>query len=408
VPARQEAIASDTRALHAWLTEAGLAGLPLVELLDGLCGRLVAAGLPLARAYLSRAAVHPLLWAMGVTWQDGRIVGAIDLGFGFEKDAAWLDSPFRHMLDKDLRQLRRRLAGDGAVVDYPVLAELRDAGLTDWVAFLHRFGWTVEHEQIGQLGAISSWATARAGGWSGGEIALLAGLAPTLALAVKAGTGHSTTRDLLTTYLGADAAERVIAGHAQRGSVTRRTAVILYADLRGFTDFADAAAPEEVTRRLNGCFDCMGEPIRAAGGEILKFLGDGLLAVFLPGAGRDVAAVAAAALDAAQDILARIARLNTAEVAAGNPALPLDIALHEGEVTYGNVGTAERLDFTVIGPTVNEAARLEALCKELGRPLLVSDALVSFAPALRPRLIALGRYRLRGVRQGREVFGAAP
>jgi adenylate cyclase len=148
----------------------------------------------------------------------------------------------------------------------------------------------------------------------------------------------------------------------------------------------------------------MGEAVAAGGGEILKFLGDGILAVFLPRVGADMAAVAAATLAAAQDMLARVDRLNEAEVAAGRPALAVDIALHEGDVTYGNVGTADRLDFTVIGPAVNEATRLEGLCKELGRHLLVSDAVLRAAPALRPRLRSLGRHRLRGVREPREVF----
>jgi adenylate cyclase len=397
-------MAPDIRALHAWLIAAGLAGQPLAVLLDRVCSRLVDSGVPVARGYLSRASIHPLLWGSGVTWQHGRIVDAIDLRFGFEKEAAWLDSPFRHMLDADRHRMRRRLSGNDAQVDFPVLAELRDNGLTDWVAFLHRFGWVVEHEQIGQLGAISSWATERPGGWSEDDLAVLEELAPTIALAVKADTGQRVARDLLATYLGNDAAARVIAGHAQRGSVTRRAAVIFYADLRGFTTFADNTAAEEVTRRLNGCFDCIGAPVQQAGGEILKFMGDGLLAVFMPRDDRDIAATAQAALDAAQDVQARLAVLNAAEQAAGNPALPLDIALHEGEVTYGNVGTAERLDFTVIGPAVNEAARLEALCQHLDQPLLVSDALVQVAPALRQRLTSLGRHHLRGVREAREAF----
>ena len=187
-------------------------------------------------------------------------------------------------------------------------------------------------------------------------------------------------------------------------SVGRSAAVILYADLRGFTDFAEVAAPEEVTRRLNGYFDCMGEPVKTAGGEILKFLGDGLLSIFLMDAEHDTGTVAAAALEASRGILSRVEQLNEVERRARNPALEIDIALHEGEVTYGNVGTADRLDFTVIGPAVNEVTRIEALCKELGLHLLISDSFVRAAPALQPHLRSLGRHRLRGVRESREVF----
>jgi adenylate cyclase len=255
---------------------------------------------------------------------------------------------------------------------------------------------------------VTSWATDRPGGWSASELAVIEELVGTLALDVQSSSGLTTTRDVLATYLGADAADRVLAGHVRRGSVGRFAAVILAADLRGFTDFAEATAPEEVTRRLNGYFDCMGEAIAAAGGEILKFMGDGLLAVFLPQDEAGRPAVAAAALAAAREILARVAAVNEAESTAGHPALALDVALHEGDVTYGNVGTADRLDFTAIGPAVNEATRLESLCKALGRNLLISDSFVRAAPALRPQLQSLGLHRLRGVREPREVFTAEP
>jgi adenylate cyclase len=406
-------------ALQDWLIEAGLRNLELRPLLDGLCPRLIAAGVPIARAYLSTATLHPLLWATGITWERGRLAGdETRIGYGYEREAAWRESPFRHMLEQRERRLRRRLAGAEERLDFPVLAEFRDAGLTDWLAHFYTFGWALKHQEPGQLGVIFSWATDRPEGWSEADLAALDQVSKMLALTVKAATGLGTTRALLATYLGQDAAERVITGQVQRGSVTRASALILYADLRGFTDFADATLPEEVTRRLNAYFDCLKEPIARAGGEILKFMGDGVLALFLTGEGggaegagesggearRDRAAIAAAALNAAVEILARAATLDETEAAAGHPPLGLDIALHEGEVTYGNVGTEDRLDFTVIGPAVNEASRLEGLCKELGLSLLVSDSFANAAPELRARLRSVGRHRLRGVREAREVF----
>jgi adenylate cyclase len=389
---------------HAWLIEKGLAGAPVPELFEAFCERLVGAGLPLARGYLSAAALHPLLWASGYRWHRGSGLEAVDIRFGFEREPAWLSSPFRHMIETRARRLRRRLAGTDARLDFPALVELRDAGLTDWLALFYSFGWPITRGLVTELGVIFSWATDHPGGWAEQESAAIEELSGTLALAARAASTHDATRTLLSTYLGRDAADRVIVGQIRRGSVERQAAVILSADLRGFTDFADAAPSEEVTRRLNDVFDCIGGPIVAAGGEILKFLGDGLLAVFLPGPGRGMATVATAALGAAQDILAATGRLNAAEEAAGRPALLLDIALHASLVTYGNVGTAERLDFTVIGPAVNEVSRLEGLCKTLGRQLLVSDAVVAAAPDLRARLRSLGHHRLRGVREAREVF----
>jgi adenylate cyclase len=400
--------AFDPIPLHAWLIDAGLASLPVGELLDSFCRRLVAAGVPLTRGFLSTATLHPQRRANSVTWQNGAIVEETEFGYAYMHTPGWQASPFRHMLETRTRRLHRRLVGEGALLDFPVLAEFRAAGHTEWLALTYGFGTALDHRKGSQLGVVSSWATDRAGGWRESELAAVEELVGTLALAVQVSGTQATTRDVLATYLGTDAADRVLAGHVRRGSVGRFAAVILYADLRGFTDFAEVTAPEEVTRRLNGYFDCMGEALATSGGEILKFLGDGVLAVFLPRDGGGKPAVAAAALAAAQEILARVAALNEAEAAAGRPALAIDIALHEGDVTYGNVGTAERLDFTAIGPAVNEATRLEGLCKALGRNLLISDSFVLAAPALRPQLQSLGRHRLRGVRKPREVFTTGP
>jgi adenylate cyclase len=390
--------------LTDWLIEGGLAGQAVGEIFDGFCRRLTAAGFPLTRGYLSFAMLHPLLWATGLVWERGRITEAIDLPYGFERRESWLTSPFRHMLESDIRRLHRPLGRGEEHADFPVLREFRDAGLTDWLALFFDFGWVLERMMVDQLGVILSWATDKPEGWTAAELAEIEALSRGLALAVKGSSSRDMTRALLATYIGGNAAEQVIAGRVRRGSVGRDEAVILYADLRGFTDFTDRTPPEEVTRRLNACFDAMGRPVKEAGGEILKFLGDGLLAVFLPDARRGVAGAADAALDAAQTILADIETLNAAEAQAGNPPLAVDLALHEGVVTSGNVGTAERLDFTIIGPAVNEATRIEGLCGPLGRHLLISDSFVRAAPALKPRLRSLGRHALRGVREAREVF----
>jgi adenylate cyclase len=397
----------DTIPLHTWLIEAGLAGAAVEEMFAGLCVRLVAAGIPIARSFLSIGGLHPQRRAWSLTWRDGAITDVNDFAHETMETPIWRDSPFRHMIETRTRWLHRPLRGENALLDYPVLREFRDLGLTEWLALLHGFGAREPTSQAGQLGVILSWATAEAVGWNAAQLAAIEELSGTLALAVKGAALPGVMRDLLAAYLGGDAADRVIAGQVQRGSVSRVAAAILYADLRGFTDFAEATAPEEVTRRLNGAFDCLGEPVRAAGGEILKFLGDGALVIFLPKSGTGLAVVAAAALDAASAILVRVAALNTTEAAAGHPPLVFDMALHAGDVTYGNIGTADRVDFTVIGPAVNEATRLESLCKELGEPVLISQAFVRAAPHLSKRLRSTGHHRLRGVREPQEVFALA-
>ncbi len=396
----------DTIPLHAWLVEAGLHGLPAPAIFEGFCKRLAAAGIPMARGFLSITALHPTRRASSLTWEDGAI-NIAEFVHALMDTPVWQASPFRHMLETRTRRLHRRLAGADAMLDYPVLAEFRDLGLTEWLGLMLGFGWDTPRPETSQFGVVLSWATASIDGWSAVQLAALEELSATLALSVKSSAMPRATRDLLAAYLGGDAADRVSTGQVRRGSVSRIAAAILYADLRGFTDFAEATSPEEVTRRLNGVFDCVGEPVRAAGGEILKFLGDGALVIFLPKPGAGLAMVAAAALEAARDILARIAALNTTEAAAGHPPLALDMALHAGDVTYGNIGTADRVDFTVIGPAVNEATRLESLCKELGEPVLISQSFVRAAPKLSQQLRSIGHHRLRGVRAPQEVFALA-
>jgi len=162
--------------------------------------------------------------------------------------------------------------------------------------------------------------------------------------------------------------------------------------------------PATVAERLNAYLDCMGAPVEEQGGQILKFLGDGLLAVFMAHDKLEQTTVCAAALDAAEDILQRVTALNTGAPAKADRTLSVDIALHKGQVLYGNVGTSQRLDFTVIGPAVNEAARLEGLCRDLGANLLISSSFYAEAGPAQARMVSLGQHRLRGVREARELF----
>lgn len=397
----------DSIPLHGWLIEAGLASVSVEQMFDGLCARLVAAGVPIARSFLSIGGLHPQRRAWSLTWRHGAITDINDFPHATMETPLWRNSPFRHMIETRTRRLHRPLSGENAILDFPVLREFRDLGLTEWLALMHGFGARDPSSSAGQMGVILSWSTAQLGGWTPAQLAAIEELSGTLALAVKGAALPGVMRDLLAAYLGGDAADRIIAGQVQRGSVSRVAAAILYADLRGFTDFAETTPPEEVTRRLNGVFDCLGEPVRAAGGEILKFLGDGALVIFLPKSGAGLAMVAAATLEAARGILQRVEALNAAEVAAGNPPLALDMALHAGDVTYGNIGTADRVDFTVIGPAVNQATRLESLCKELGEPLLISQSFLRAAPGLSALLRSTGHHRLRGVREQQEVFALA-
>jgi adenylate cyclase len=227
---------------------------------------------------------------------------------------------------------------------------------------------------------------------------------------VKAVTLRAVGQGLLASYLGKDPADRVLSGAVQRGEVQDVEAVLFYADLRDFTALADTLPGRELIALLDECFDCMVRPVNRLGGEILKFLGDGLLGIFrIPekGGDRHRAETCKAALTAASEALDLMDILAAARRSQGKPTPGLDIALHVGTVQYGNVGTAARLDFTVIGPAVNEAARIELLCKALGRNLLASQAFAAAAQDSRGHLQSLGRHRLRGVREETELFTLA-
>lgn len=397
----------DARRISAWLIDAGLAARPIDQLMSGFCERLNGAGLRIARVNVATSTLHPMLRALGFTW-DRRHGETESFRFTHSDGVsqAWLDSPYAYMLANDITYLRRPLTGPKAQFDFPILKELRDEGLTDWCGAAFSFGLDAAVDGAGTIGLICSLSSDRDGGFAASDLVLLEQLLPTLALAVKSVAVQDMSRGLLTTYLGADAAARVLSGTIQRGSVQSVHAVLYYADLRAFTTQADTTPTEELVTLLDDYLDCMVRPVEKRGGQVLKFLGDGLLATFGVGA-LQPPDVCATALDAAQEAMDLVAALNRKRQGEGKPVMELDLALHLGEVLYGNVGSDDRLDFTVIGPAVNEASRMEALCKDLGQNLLISESFADSATGCRSRLTSLGRHSLRGVREPVELFTLA-
>lgn len=408
IPNVQHMPASDIP-IAMWLVRSGLDDISAEVLVTKFCGQLVEVGIPLQRVFVGMATLHPLVRARGYTWMEkGGLVGndAMPHREPTDEPEAWAKSPLRYMLANQVGELHRPLAGPDAVFDFPVLQEFADQGLTDWVAQAHSFGWTFDKsldvtDRYAGIGMISSFTTMRTGGFSEDHLTRLRRLVPLLALAMKATMLTQLAHDVTAAYMGGDAASRVLSGAIRRGQVEKVESVVLYADLRGFTALADRLAMEPMVETLNAYFDCLGPAIAAGGGQVLKFLGDGLLASFQHGPDRQAGM---AALTAAREALDCVAMLNAERQRAGQPILELDIALHQGLVMYGNVGTGARLDFTLIGPTVNEAARLENLCGMLGRNLLAS---ASFAQAVGAGagLVSLGKHALRGVAEPREIFG---
>jgi adenylate cyclase len=401
-------------ALTDWLADAGLRNLSLDDIVDGFARRLNDVGVPVARAFVGMNTLHPMVRARSLIWD--RATGPATR-FEFRHvdiDAPILrQSPFAPMLLHGIPERRFDLTSPKPEQEVPLFEELRDAGMTEWLGRVFPFGelapqigGPADAERVGELWLVCSFTTDRPGGFSDDHIAALRELLPVFALAAKATTMRLVHEGLLAAYLGQDPATRVLAGTVQRGEVQGVEAVLFFTDLRGFTALADTLPGRDLIGLLDDCFDCMVRPVAARGGEVLKFLGDGLLAIFRI-EDRPRAETCAMALAAARETLALMAALAETRRARSLPTPDLDIALHIGHVDYGNVGADARLDFTVIGPAVNEASRIERLCDTLGRHLVMSQAFARAADASRHELVSLGHHRLRGVREETELFGLA-
>ena len=401
-------------ALADWLAESGLRNLPLEEMVDGFSRRLNDLGVPVARTFVGMNTLHPMVRARSMIWDRATGLGQhFEFGHGDIDSPIVQESPFVPMLRDGIAEQRRRVDDPMVAAEAPVFEELHAAGMTEWLGrvfpmgeLMPKIGGQREAEHADRLGLVCSVTTDRPGGYLDSDLTILKQTLPLFALAAKAVTLRTIGRGLLAAYLGDDPASRVFAGTVQRGEVQSVDAIVFFTDLRGFTALADIMPGKELITLLDECFECMVAPVVQRGGEVLKFMGDGLLAAF---AARPATRAEAcnAALDAATEALALIEALNERRRAEGRPATELDISLHLGTVQYGNVGTAARLDFTVIGPAVNEASRIEKLCEPLGHSLLISRPFAEAAVSCRSRLVSLGRHRLRGVREETELFGLA-
>ncbi|MBM3483517.1 MAG: adenylate/guanylate cyclase domain-containing protein, partial [Alphaproteobacteria bacterium] len=317
----------------------------------------------------------------------------------------WIKSPIRPLAEGQVREIRRRLLGPEVGREFPILEEFRQQGATDYYATRSAYGFDGQYEE--SPGIVFTWTTKRPNGFNDADLNLLRALAAPLALTMRVAANRRLAVGLAATYLGQDAGRRVLAGDIQRGKTNTISAVLLYGDLRGFTRLADAVQRDELIEMLDDYLECMAVPVEKFGGQVLKFMGDGMLGTFEVKQGegaKERGEECVAALNAALEAHGRIEALNRDRAAAGKPIMTLDLALHLGEVLYGNVGSPTRLDFTVVGPAVNEVSRLETMCQALDRGLIISKAFKDAMPPEAPPLLPLGRYGLRSVRDPVELY----
>ena len=375
--------------ITAWLLDPATSALEAPELLEGLVARLGAADFALHRVSIWIPTKHPELWGHQLVWTPGEGARVTRRSHAVSSSPDFVGTPAEALFASRETTLRCRLDREDERNRFEMLRNMAAAGATDYLLALMDPGTT--------YGSWVSYATRRPGGYDDSQLAFLGSLTPLLALHMQLLGSRFATRSLLEVYLGANAARRVLAGEFRRGTGSELHAALWFCDMRGFTALSDRLPARAVVGILDRYFEHVAAPIEERGGEVLKFIGDATLAVFPIGAA-GAAAACRRALDAAFAVLARIATWPCAEAGP----IEIGVALHAGHVLYGNIGGRERLDFTVIGASVNEVCRVESMCKVLGEPLLMTAA---FAAALGdPDVVSLGSFELKGVAQAQEIL----
>jgi adenylate cyclase len=382
-----------------WIVQHATSHDDLGGLLTGLSERLLEAGVPVIRASVALPTLDPNARAVTCIWWRGRGIITELTPHGQEQVNDFQRSVIFHLQSNNVPFARWRIEHGEGVPDFDLLHNMKAQGATDYLLRLVEFS----EGQSALRGVALSVATDRKGGFLADEIAQINRFVPALALAVYRIIIAKTAVDALSVYLGPQTGRRVLAGEIRRGEGKRIAAAILNADLKGFTNLTERQDAMQVVGWLNQHFEAIGDAVTARGGEILKFMGDGLLAVFpVSDSEARPCEVCQEALQAAEEAISANGRLNQRRVAAGEPRLDVDVVLNFGEVVYGNVGASRRLDFTVIGRAVNEASRMEALCDQLGRNLLMS---APFAERSGRSTVNLGQFQLRGIAGKRPIHG---
>jgi adenylate cyclase len=389
----QEGDGERVTAISRWLIAEARLSLAPLELIDRFCRELVELGVPLWRLRAGQRLANPLASAWGVIWtRDGSGTHEYVVARTMLSTGAYFGSPFQYVVE-GRQTFRRRLVDLDPERDHAVLHEMAAAGGTDYLAVPLEYG----DGSVQAMSLVSDGAD----GFAERHLELIERLRQPLAAALEPTAMRRSSASLLRTFLGDGPADAVLAGAIRRGDRRHIEAAILFCDLRGFTALSERLSEAALFGALDRYFEAVVEAVRGQGGDVLKFLGDGILAIFPVEAAGSRAAACQAALTAVDHARERLA----GAIAADGTPLAFTATLHVGQVVYGNIGSPDRLDFTVLGPAVNLVSRLEGLAKELGRPLLCSAA---FADVLDAPLAALGRFPLKGVAEPEEVFEPVP
>ncbi len=364
---------------ETWLVRKALGDPDIRTLFENLCNRLRGYGIPLERAALSWPTLHPLFRAEQAFWYPDKGADLEQYSHASEDSERWLKSPFHHMLTHHLDTLRRPLVGPAAVLDFDVLITFQDEGYTDYLLTSTAFH-IAETTKFsgGRSGIMSSWMTKREGGFTDDDIGALKRIQTIFAIACRASIQRRVMGNIVDAYLGPTAGHQVLGGEIRRGDGARIPAVVWFSDLRSSTRLSDTMDPDSYLQLLNRYYECTAQPVIDNGGEILNFVGDGVLAIFpieeeCPKAAASRAETAARqALDLGEE--AKITGT------PGNAPLNFGIGLAIGEVMFGNIGVQQRLAFSGIGKVVNTVTRVESATKRLGHSVLALGEFARVAP----------------------------
>ncbi len=391
--------------LTNWLIQQGLEDTPVEIWLEAFCDRLVAAGIPLQRVNLAMRAHHPEIGAVAFRWHRETGSEKFDYQRSSQAPDDYLRSPLHYLVTNPIAELRQKLLDPDPTLNFPIFDELRAQGATEYYAAKRHF-LSNDHARATNPDAIAegmtiSMTTDAPGGFTEDQLDGLRALLSPVCLTLKSGANRRMAQDITAAYLGQDASKRVLSGVIRRGTSETMSAVIWYFDLQGFTKLSETLPGEAIIELLNAYFAAAVEIVEKHGGNVLKFMGDGMLAIFdldqIPDARR-------VAVKAAVEMRAEFDTLNAERATQKRPGTGFTLALHAGDVLYGNIGGKTRLDFTVIGPAVNTTARILGMCSAVDQTIIISSAVALPLMDSHPDLVSLGQYRLRGVTERQELF----
>lgn len=384
-----------------WLIDQTLSQPDIVELFQEVCERLSSVGVPVTRARLTWPTLHPLFQAETILWRHGQEIEFEQFKHQDELSDEWKASPMAYLLNNNLDTFRRNLDGPNKILDFPVLIDLAEQGYTDYLMIATSFQKTIVRHTGMSSGLLVMWSSSREGGFSDDDLEALKKIQRRFAAACKNVVQSRIARNITETYLGQQAGREVLDGAIKLGDGRETKAVVWYSDMRNSTALADTMPPAEFLELLNDYFEATAGAAIEFGGEVLDFIGDAVLAIFPfdeDGGKQQAIRCGTMALDKA---IENMDTTNAKRLQEGKQVFDFGIGMNVGTLNFGNIGVASRLAFSVIGPTINEVERIEALTKVLDSKALVSAEIAKLEP---DRWVSVGNHKLAGVSQTPELF----